>query len=81
MKPTLPATQARVWFNDAVVHALRLRDVHPQDDVVVCLPDQAEHRNLCRSVARSLDRCQIRVVLVTSTGTCVTAGGAPDAVL
>ena len=67
LESTQPATQARGWFNDAVVHALRLRDVHPQDDVVMCLPHQETYRNLCRGVARSLGRCQVRVVLIAST--------------
>jgi Holliday junction resolvase-like predicted endonuclease len=70
-KPTLPATQARVWFNDAVVHALRLRDAHPDDEVAMCLPDQETYRALCRGINNSLQRCQVAVLLVRRDGACI----------
>jgi Holliday junction resolvase-like predicted endonuclease len=70
-KPTPPATQARVWFNDAVAHALRLRDAHPHDDVAMCLPDMQSYRALCLGVNSSLERCQVAVLLVGPDGSCL----------
>lgn len=72
-KPTLPATQARVWFNDAVAHGLRLRDAHPGDDVALCFPDKDTYRALCRGVAGSLLRCDVTVLLLDEQGRCTTA--------
>lgn len=69
-KPTLAATQARVWFNDAVVHALRLRDAHVDEDVAMCLPDQGTYRNLLRGVGLSLTACRIGVLLIDERGQC-----------
>jgi Holliday junction resolvase-like predicted endonuclease len=73
-KPTLPATQARVWFNDAVVHGLRLRDANPGDDVALCFPDKHTYRALCRGVAGSLLRCGVTVLLLDEQGRCTSAG-------
>lgn len=70
-KPTQPATQARVWFNDAVVHGLRLRDAHPQDEVALCFPDRETYRTLCRRIAGSLAKCDVAVLLVDENGRCV----------
>jgi hypothetical protein len=67
-KPTLPATQARVWFNDAVVHGLRLREAHPEDDVALCFPDKDTYRALCRGIAGSLKKCGIELLVVDVDG-------------
>ncbi len=69
-KPTSAATQARVWFNDAVVHALRLRDAHADDDVGMCFPDQPTHRRLVTSIGTSLKRCCILTFFVAAGGSC-----------
>ena len=71
-KPTLAATQARVWFNDAVVHALRLRDAHADDAVAMCLPDQPTYRNLLRGVGSSLTACRVGVLFIDERGQCST---------
>jgi hypothetical protein len=72
-KPTLPATQARVWFNDAVVHGLRLREAHAEDDVALCFPSKDTYRALCQGVAGSLRRCEVSVLLIDEHGRCATA--------
>lgn len=69
-KPTLPATQARVWFNDAVVHGLRLRDAQPDDRVGLVFPDYPTYRRLAAGVADSLRRCEVEVMLVAQDGRC-----------
>ncbi|MDX6254088.1 MAG: hypothetical protein QOJ11_422 [Frankiales bacterium] len=69
-KPTQPAAQARVWFNDGVVHVLRLRDSHPDDAVGLVLPDYATYRRLAEDIAGSLRRCEVDVLLVTEVGRC-----------
>ncbi|MCU1588989.1 MAG: hypothetical protein JWP11_245 [Frankiales bacterium] len=67
-KPTLPATQARVWFNDAVVHGLRLREAHPEDEVALCFPDKDTYRALCRGIAGSLRKCDVDLLVVDVDG-------------
>ena len=67
-KRTSAAVMARSWFNDAVVHALRLRDAHPSDDVAICLPDKATYRNLLAGVARSVAACSVEVLVVDERG-------------
>jgi hypothetical protein len=69
-KPTLPATQARVWFNDGVVHVLRLRESHPDDAVGLVFPDYPTYRRLAEGIGGSLRRCEIEVLLVAADGQC-----------
>lgn len=76
IKPTSAATQARVWFNDAVVHALRLRDAHPDDDLAMALPDRMTYRNLVSGISGSLARSAVSVLLVDQHGTVTSAEAA-----
>lgn len=68
VKPTSAATQARVWFNDGIVHTLRLRHAHPDDQVALCLPERTSYTNLLKGVASSLDRCAVQALLVREDG-------------
>lgn len=67
-KRTTPSVQARVWFADAVLHGLRLRDAHPDDDVAIALPDTTTYRGLAESIRFSLTRTELIVLLVSETG-------------
>lgn len=67
-KPTSAATQARLWFNEAIVHGLRLRDAHPSDEVMICLPSRVTYRNLLAGVAGSLADCHVQALLVDEQG-------------
>lgn len=67
-KPTQPATQARVWFDSAVVAAMRLRTSQPSLMSVVALPDFLTYRRLASGIAWALDRCEIQVWWVSDAG-------------
>ena len=69
VKPTSPAAQARVWFDDGIVHALRLRHAHPDDEVAICFPDRTTYRHLLDGIALSLDRASVLALLVSEDGT------------
>lgn len=68
-KPTQPATQARVWFDSAVVAAMRLRTSQPSLTSVVALPDFPTYRRLVSGIAWALERCEIQVWWVSDAGT------------
>lgn len=68
-KPTQPATQARVWFDSAVVAAMRLRTSQPSLTSVVALPDFPTYRRLASGIAWALERCEIQVWWVSASRT------------
>ncbi len=67
-KRTQPATQARVWFSDAIVHALRLRASHPEDIVAVALPAIDTYRRLWAGIKRPVSSVGIALLLVEPNG-------------
>lgn len=67
-KPTLPATQARVWFATALMTALMLRDDNAESAVAIGLPDFTTYRSLADRVARSLERLGVHVIWVHEDG-------------
>lgn len=75
-KRTNPSVQARVWFADALMHALRLRDAHAGDAVVIVLPDTSTYRGLASAIAASLDRAEVAVLFVDEVGVVTAAGKA-----
>jgi hypothetical protein len=77
-KRTNPGVQARVWFADALMHALRLRDAHTSDAVAIVLPDTGTYRGLASAIAASLDRAEVAVLFVDEAGDVTTAGTAGD---
>lgn len=68
-KPTQPATQARMWFSQAVYAAMRLRTTQPTWASVIALPDFPTYRRLSEGVAWSLERCEIQIWWVGQDGT------------
>jgi Holliday junction resolvase-like predicted endonuclease len=68
-KPTQPATQARVWFDSAIVAAMRLRTSQPSLTSVVALPDFPTYRRLASGIAWGLERCEIQLWWVSDAGT------------
>lgn len=75
-KKTMPATQARVWFADAV-HALRLRTSHPDDAVAIALPAVDTYRRLWEGIRPPTVGAGIALVWVERDGT-VTYDPAPN---
>jgi hypothetical protein len=68
-KKTMPATQARVWFADAIVHALRLRTSNPDDRVAVALPAVDTYRRLWEGIRPPVLQARIALVWVAQDGT------------
>lgn len=68
-KKTMPATQARVWFADAIVHALRLRTSNPDDRVAVALPAVDTYRRLWEGIRPPVLQAQIALLWVAQDGT------------
>lgn len=77
-KKTMPATQARVWFADAVGHALRLRAANPDDAVAIALPENDTYRRLWEGICAPLLQVRIAMLWVAADGT-VTQEGWPEA--
>lgn len=80
-KRTSPSAQARVWFADALMHALRLRDAHIGDAVAIVLPDTGTYRGLASAIEASLDRAEVALLFVNEAGVVTTAGTAGDALV
>ena len=68
VKPTQPATQARVWFAGAVVKVLQLRQEHPDDEVAFAFPDVPTYRSLIRTIETTLATMRLSVFLVRDDG-------------
>lgn len=67
-KPALPASQARVWFSQAVYAAMRLRTTQPTWASVIALPDFPTYRRLSEGVAWALGQCAVQVWWVSEDG-------------
>lgn len=68
VKRTSPALQARVWFADGLMHVLRLRASHPDDRVLLALPDVGTYRRLVEGVQAPIDTLRIGLLWVDSSG-------------
>lgn len=68
VKPTQPATQARVWFAGAVVKVLQLRQEHPDDEVALAVPDVPTYRSLVRTIETTLITMRLSVFFVRDDG-------------
>jgi hypothetical protein len=68
VKRTQPTVQAKHWYAEAVLSALRLRGKHPPDRVVIAFPDYARYRNLASETAATLAAVGIEIWFVTECG-------------
>jgi len=68
VKRTQPTLQAKHWYAGAVLSALRLRDRHPQDRVVIAFPDYARYRNLAAETAATLGAVGVEIWFVAESG-------------
>ncbi|WP_053718168.1 hypothetical protein [Saccharothrix sp. NRRL B-16348] len=68
VKPTQPATQARVWFAGAVVKVLQLRQEYPDDEVAFAFPDVPTYRSLIRSIGTTVTGMRLSVFFVRDDG-------------
>ncbi|QQQ78024.1 hypothetical protein IOD16_05955 [Saccharothrix sp. 6-C] len=68
VKPTQPATQARVWFGGAVVKVLQLRQEHPDDEVAFAFPDVPTYRSLIRTIETTVATMRLSVFFVCDDG-------------
>jgi hypothetical protein len=69
---------ARSWFADGILHVLRLRNEHPDDVVVLALPDKQLYRRLVESVHIPLEDVRISVLWVTEYGDVSASGSVWD---
>ncbi|WP_210503328.1 DUF7669 domain-containing protein [Nocardioides xinjiangensis] len=67
-KKTNPATQARHWYSQAVLAAMRLRTHEPDWHSVIALPDFPTYRRLWADTRTSLDAARIRMWFVSEDG-------------
>ncbi len=64
VKPTAPTTQARHWFDGALVAALMLLDSHPGHESLVVLPDYPRYRDLADRTRTGRAAAGVPVVFV-----------------
>lgn len=67
-KKAAPATQARVWFAQAILKAMLTRSDHPGYDLAIALPEAPTYRSLHQRTRTSLDRLGITIMFVTNEG-------------
>lgn len=63
-KPTAPTLQAKHWFSDALLKALRTREKDPAAVVALAFPDMPRCRSLLAEVHGSLTTLDVAVFLV-----------------
>lgn len=68
VKKTNPATQARHWYSQAVLAAMRLRTHQPDRHSVIALPDFPTYRRLWTDTRSSLEAAQIHMWFVSEDG-------------
>jgi hypothetical protein len=67
-KRTRPTMQAKHWYAEALLKAVRLRDKHPDDHIAMAFPDYPRYRILHDETSSSLGALRIDVLLVSETG-------------
>jgi len=75
-KPTNPTLQAKHWFADALLKAVRTRAVEPDADVALCFPLAPRYESLLRETMPMLVSMKIAVFIVDEQGG-VTRSGTP----
>jgi hypothetical protein len=68
VKRTQPTVQAKHWFAEAVLSAVRLRARHLADRVVTVFPDMARYQNLAAETAATLLVVGIEIWFVSESG-------------
>lgn len=69
VKRTNPATQARHWYSQAVLAAMRLRTHHPTWQSVIAFPDFPTYKRLWADTRTSLRAADIQVWFISRDGT------------
>ncbi|GGM93374.1 hypothetical protein GCM10011609_33580 [Lentzea pudingi] len=67
-KPTRPSLQASHWFAGALSSALRLREAHADDRVVMAFPNKQRYRNLHAERHGVLHQVRIEVWYIDESG-------------
>lgn len=67
-KPTRPSLQASHWFAGALSSALRLRETHADDRVIMAFPDKQRYRDLHAERHGVLRQVRIEVWYVDESG-------------
>jgi hypothetical protein len=67
-KPTQPALQAKHWFAEVLLSAIRIQSKHPEYAVAVGFPDMPRYRSLIESTGHALRRLGLGVFLVQDGG-------------
>jgi len=70
-KPTQPTLQAKHWFADALLAAIRTQSKHPAYTVAIAFPDMPRYRRLIESTRHALTRIRLGVFLVQDSGAVV----------
>ena len=70
-KPTQPTLQAKHWFAEVLLAAIRLQSKHPECSVAVGFPDMPRYRSLIESTGHALTRLGLGVFLVQDGGAIV----------
>jgi hypothetical protein len=68
LKTASPATQARVWFAQAILACMLTRSDHPEYDLVMAVPDAPTYRSLHQRTRTSLDQLSVAFLFVTARG-------------
>jgi hypothetical protein len=72
-KPTQPTLQAKHWFGDAMLSAIRCQSNNPGYSVAIAFPDVPRYRSLIASTSHALARLTIGVFLVQENGQVIDA--------
>lgn len=75
IKPTNPTLQAKHWFSDALLKAIRTRVAHTDADVAMCFPIAPRYASLLSETRPMLEAMKITVFMVSELGE--VAGGPP----
>lgn len=67
-KPTQPTLQAKHWFGEALLSAIRCQSSNPSYSVAIAFPDVPRYRSLTASTSDALARLAIGVFLVQENG-------------
>lgn len=68
VKPTNPSLQAKHWFAEALLKAVRTRVAEPGAEVAVCFPAAPRYESLLRETLPMLSLMQIGVFVVNEQG-------------
>jgi hypothetical protein len=67
-KPTLPSTQARHWYAQAILKAMLLCSEHPIYEIAIALPDVPTYRSLHRRTREGLQRLDVTIFFIDNNG-------------